>query len=352
MIPLFDLDLRAEDVDAVEAALRSGTLQDGPLVAELESVFAGRLGVRHAVALSSATAALWLAYRAAGVGPGDEVVVPAYTFAATAAAAVHCGATPVFADVVGPDDLSIDARDVTVKLSPRTKAVACVHFGGYAAPAEELRELCDEHGIHLVEDAAHAPTGTTASGRPLGSIGHSGCFSFFSNKVISCGEGGLLATDDDEVAALARAERAESRMDEPRAALLLSRLRRLEDEVAARQDRTRRYRELLAGLDGITCPYEDDEVARSACYVMPVLVDDAGRRDALRIALRERHDVQTSLLYPPTHRFSAYRERWPGVELPRTEDTAAREVTLPLFPHLTDDDQDRVVEALRQELAA
>jgi dTDP-4-amino-4,6-dideoxygalactose transaminase len=142
------------------------------------------------------------------------------------------------------------------------------------------------------------------------------------------------------------------RLDEPRAALLLSQLRRLDDEVAARRRLTRRYRELLAGVEGVTVPYEDAGVDESSCYVMAVLVDDASRRDAVRLALRERHGIQTSLLYPAVHRFTAYRERFPGVSLPRTEDASAREVTLPLFRHLPDEDVERVVDALRQELAA
>jgi len=376
MIPLYDLRLDAEDIAAVVETLQSGWLTMGPRTAEFEEAFAAHLGCRHAVLLSSCTAALHLAYLGLGIGPGDEVIVPSYTFAATASAVLYCGGTPVFADVVGPHDLSIDPQDVLAKITPRTRAVACVHFAGYAAPVEDLRALCDEHGLALVEDAAHAPS-ATAAGRSLGTWGAAGCFSFFSNKVLPSGEGGLLATDDDELAARVRSLRSHAmtsvtwdrhrghaetydivdvgfnyRLDEPRAALLLSQLRRLDDEVAVRRRLTRRYRELLAGVEGVTVPYEDAGVDESSCYVMAVLVDDASRRDAVRLALRERHGIQTSLLYPAVHRFTAYRERFPGVSLPRTEDASAREVTLPLFRHLPDEDVERVVDALRQELAA
>jgi dTDP-4-amino-4,6-dideoxygalactose transaminase len=345
----------------------------GPRTEAFEAAFAERLGCRHAVALSSCTAALHLAYLAAGVGPGDEVIVPAFTFVATAAAAVYCGATPVFADLIGAEEPSIDPEDVERRITDRTRAVCAVHYGGYAAPVDRLRELCDARGLALVEDAAHAPS-AELGGRPLGTFGLAGAFSFFSNKVLSAGEGGLLATDDDDVAARAKLLRCQGmtsgtwdrhrgrsdaydvvetgfnmRMDEPRAALLLSRLARLDADVARRRELTRRYRERLAGVDGVLVPFADAQVDDSSCYVMPVMVD-AARRDAVRIGLRERHGVQTSVLYPATHRFTAYRERARDVVLPRTEDAAAREITLPLYPHLGDDGQDRVCDALAAEL--
>ena len=355
-LPLFDLRLAPEDLAAVEAVYRSGRLADGPQVPAFEAEFAARLGARHAVAVSSATAALHLAYLAAGVRAGDEVVVPSYTFVATAAAAVYCGAAPVFADVLGAHDLSVDPEHVAALIGPRTRAVAVVHFAGYAAPVEALAALCAERGVALVEDAAHAPT-ATAGGRALGTFGRAGAFSFFSNKVLPSGEGGALVTDDDEVAALARSRRGrddlDCRMDEPRAALLRSRLRRLEGDIAARRAHVRRYRERLAALDGVIVPYRDADVARSACYVMPVLLaeDDPARRGDVRRILREEHRIQTSLLYPAAHQFTAYRERYPSAPLPRAERAARSEVTLPLFPHMRAEDVDRVVDALAQALA-
>src|SRR3954453_4653471 len=143
-VPLFDLRLDPEDIEAVMEGLRSGWLTMGPRTAEFEETFAEHLGVRHAIAVSSCTAALHLAYLAAGVGPGDEVVVPAMTFAATAAAAIYCGATPVFADILGPHDRSLDPADVERKITAKTKAVCVVHFAGYPAPVEALKALCDE----------------------------------------------------------------------------------------------------------------------------------------------------------------------------------------------------------------
>jgi len=355
--------------------LRSGWLTMGPRTQAFEEAFAAHLGVRHAVAVSSCTAALHLAYLAAGVGPGDEVVVPAYTFTATATAVLYCGGTPVFADVIGQHDLSIDPDDVAAKITPRTKAVAVVHFAGYPAPVDRLRELCDDHGIALIEDAAHAPS-ATLDGRKLGSWGLAGCFSFFSNKILSVGEGGLLATDDDAVADLARARRSHAmtagtmdrhlgrattydvtalgfnyRIDEPRCALALSRLGRLGADIERRRALTRIYRDRLSELDGLVVPFRDDQIDESSCYVMPVMLRDPERQGPLRLALRERHGIQTSLLYPAIHEFTAYRERFGDVSLPHTELCARTEVTLPLFPHMTEEQQGRVIDALAQELA-
>lgn len=360
MIALSDLRATPEDLDAVEDALRAGELTAGARTAAFEAAFARHLGCRHAIAVASCTAALALAYRAAGVGPGDEVVVPAITFAATAAAVVHCGATPVFADVLGTHAASLDPEHVRSLLTPRTRAVVVVHFAGYAAPVAALRGLCEERGIALVEDAAHAPSATApdprqaGAERALGTWGLAGCFSFFSNKVLACGEGGLVATDDDAVAAAVRAWRfdpghgANHRLDEPRAALLSSRLGRLAEETAERQRLTSAYRAAIAGIPGLSLPYDDTDVLQSSCYVMPVIVDDAATRDVLRVALRERHGVQTSVLYPALHELTAYRGH--GASLPHSERWARSELTLPLHPHLRAHEQERVLEALWAEL--
>jgi dTDP-4-amino-4,6-dideoxygalactose transaminase len=279
----------------------------------------------------------------------------------------------VFAEIAGSHDLSLDVDDVARRITPNTKAACVVHFAGYPAAIEELHELCDARGIALIEDVAHAPD-AHVNGRALGTWGLAGAFSFFSNKVLACGEGGLLATDDDDVAALARSLRSQAmssgtwsrhtgatetydvvglgynyRLDEPRAALLLSRLKRLQAGVERRRELTRSYRRKLSAIDGLIVPYADEDVARSTCYVMPVLVADARRRDAVRRHLRGK-GVQTSIFYPAVHEFAIYRERYGATELPRTEYVARAEITLPLFPDMDEARQDRVVEALQEAL--
>ncbi|HEY1832907.1 MAG TPA: DegT/DnrJ/EryC1/StrS aminotransferase family protein [Solirubrobacteraceae bacterium] len=370
-LPLFDLRLEPQDLEAVAETLRSGWLTLGPRTAAFEEAFAEHLGAKHAIALSSCTAALHLAYLAAGVGPGDEVIVPAFTFAATAAAALYCGATPVFAEISSRQVPSIDPQDVERLITPRTKAVCAVHYAGYAAPVDELKALCDAHDIALIEDVAHAPS-ATLKGRKLGTWGQSGAFSFFSNKVLSVGEGGLLCTDDDDVAAFVRSRRSHAmtsgtwdrhsgrtdtydvvalgfnyRLDEPRAALLLSRLGRLEADIARRRELTIRYRELLAGVDGIIVPFSGDDIAGSSCYVIPIMLERDGTQGQVSAELRER-GIQTSIFYPAIHRFSAYQSRFPGISLPVTELASRTELTLPFYPHMTHADQDRVVAALAE----
>jgi dTDP-4-amino-4,6-dideoxygalactose transaminase len=373
-LPLFDLRLKPRDLEAVAETLRSGWLTMGPRTTAFEEAFAAQLGARHAVAVSSCTAALHLAYLGAGVGPGDEVIVPAFTFAATANAVLYCGATPVFAEIVSRERPDLDPKDVERRITPATKAVCVVHYAGYPAAADRLRALCDAHGLALIEDVAHAPS-ATLHGRKLGTWGLAGAFSFFSNKVLSVGEGGLLCTDDDEVAALARSRRSHAmtsgtwdrhrgrtdtydvvglgynyRLDEPRAALLLSRLDGLEADIARRRELTLRYRGLLADVPGLIVPFTDGDVPNSSCYVMPVMLEREGAQAEVARRLREK-GIQTSIFYPAVHRFSAYRERFPDVSLPITELAAQTELTLPLFPHMTDSDQDRVVTALAEAVA-
>ena len=375
LIPLFDIRLAGDEVEAVADTLRSGWLTQGPRTEAFEREFAEHLGVRHVVALSSCTAALHLAYLAAGIGPGDEVIVPAITFVATANAARYCCATPVLADVTGPRDIGLDPADVERRITPRTKAVCAVHYAGYPAAVDQLGALCEEHGLVLLEDAAHCPSATLVGGtRKLGTVGLAGAFSFFSNKVLSCGEGGALATADDVVAAVARSLRSHAmtagtwdrhrgrsatydvtavgfnyRMDEPRAALLSARLPGLAGDIEARRRLVRRYRDALSGQPGVIVPYRDEDVEVSSCYVMPILLEDPALRDPLRRLLLEEYRIQTSVLYPAIHELSAYAHVEHG-PLPQSELVARSQLTLPLFPGLGDGEQERVIAALGEAL--
>jgi dTDP-4-amino-4,6-dideoxygalactose transaminase len=373
-IPVFDLRMEQEDLDAVEATLRTGWWTQGPRVEEFENVFAEHLGTKHVVATSSCTTALHLALLGAGVGPGDEVIVPSFTFVATVATVMQTGATPIFADIGGQDNLCMDPEHAASLVGPRTKAVMPVHYGGYAADPADVAALCEKNGLAMLEDCAHAPW-SDVDGKRLGTFGLAGAFSFFPNKVLGIGEGGALCTDDDEVARKARSLRSQGmtagtahpggpsvagydvpeigynyRMDEPRAALLLSRFGRLGGEIERRRELTHLYRRRLAAVEGVTVPFRDDQVGPSSAYSMSVMLTDPERKDSVRTELQEK-GVQTTTMYTGVHEFSAYRERFPDVSLPRTEVASKTQFNLPLFPHLTEDELDRVVTTLEEVLA-
>jgi dTDP-4-amino-4,6-dideoxygalactose transaminase len=374
-VPLTDIAMPDEDVEAVLDTLRSGWLTMGPRTQEFERAFAEYVGAQHAVAVSSGTAALHLACSAIELGPGDEAIVPAMTFAATAAAVRYTGAQEVLCDVRAPDEPNIDPADVARRLTPRTKAVLPVHMFGYPAAIEELRALCEERGIALIEDAAQAVGATVdASGRGAGTVGELGCFSFFSKKQLCMGEGGMVTTDDAALAARVRSLRSHAmtsvtwdrhrghedsydvtgigfnfRIDEPRAALGLSRLRRLDEDIATRRSAVRAYRSSLAELDGLDLLFDDDAVERSSHFGFPVLLPDRAARDAFREALRLR-GIQTTW-YPALHLFSGYRSRSPGLSLPRVEEVADRHCLLPLASAFTEAEVEIVVEVVTEALA-
>ena len=374
-IPLTDIAMPEEDIQAVLDTLRSGWLTMGPRTQEFERAFADYVGAEHAVALSSGTAALHLSCIAAGLGRGDEAIVPAMTFAATPSAIRYTGAEAVLCDVRGPDDPLVDPDDVARRLTPATKAVIAVHMFGYTAAVEELRVLCDERGLVLIEDAAQAVGATVeGSGRRTGTAGQLGCFSFFSKKQLCVGEGGMVTTDDAELAARVRSLRSHAmtsvtwdrhrghedsyditgigfnfRIDEPRAALGLSRLPRLEDDIEARRAVVRAYRARLAGVDGLELMFDDAAVSRSSHFGFPVLLQDRAARDAFRDALH-RQGVQTTW-YPAVHLFSDYRRRSPELSLPRTEEVADRHCLLPLSPTLSETEIAQVVDAVEGALS-
>jgi len=373
-VPLTEILVSDEDVEAVLDCLRSGWLTMGPRVQAFERSFAEYLGVEHAVAVSSCTAALHLAALAAGVSAGDEVIVPNLTFVASVAAVRYCGATPVLCESLGPCDLNLDPDDVRARITAQTRAVVAVHFMGYAAEVEVLRELCDEHNLRLIEDAAQAIGARTASGRLVGTVGDIGCFSFFSKKQLCVGEGGMVVTSDADVAAKVRLLRSHGmtsvtwdrhqgyaetydvvdigfnfRMDEPRAALGLSRLARLDEDIARRRDRVRRYRAGLRGHPAIELPWSDDEVTRSSHFAFPVLVADRAARDRLRAGLAAL-GVQVTA-YPAVNQLSEYRDSYQDRTLARSCSLADRHCALPLSSVMTESDVDEVIDAVLTVLA-
>lgn len=372
-IPLSDLRVDDELAAAVEETLRSGWWSMGPRVAEFEAAFAEFLGVRHAVALSSGTAALHLALLAVGCGPGDEVVLPSLNFVAAANAIAHTGARPVFCDIGGEDDLNLDPEDLEAAVSPRTKALLVLHYGGHPCDMEAVLDVADRHGLVVIEDAAHAP-GASWRGRACGTIGLAGCFSFFTNKNLPIGEGGLLATDDDDLAGRVRLLRTHGmttltwdrhrghaptydvvvpgfnyRLDEIRAAIGLVQLRRLPAENAARAHLVERYRTALHGRRGLTMPFgRRHPAAVSAHHLAVVLLPASADREAVRSSLAQAR-IQTSVHYPPIHRFAAFAEAG-GRALPRTDALAQRLLTVPLYGHMREEQVDAVCKALLRAL--
>jgi dTDP-4-amino-4,6-dideoxygalactose transaminase len=356
-VPLADVEIGEPEIDSVVEVLRSGWLSMGPRTEVLEARFSEYVGAAHAVAVTNCTAGLHLICLAAGLGPGDEVIVPSLTFVASASAIRYTGATPVFADIAGFDRPWLSAKSARASIGPRTKAIMNMTYGGHPGETAELAGLADEHGVALLEDAAHGPGGILDA-RHLGTFGMAGAYSFFSNKNLPVGEGGMVVTNDDQVAERIRLLRSHGmtsltwdryrghassydvlelgfnyRIDEPRAALAIARLERLDADNALRARSVEAYRSGLAELDGITPTMPTIPGGTSANHLFTVTVDESMDRDAIRTNLAEQ-GIQTSLHYPPVHRFKAYDV---DVDLPVTDAYAARSITLPLFPTITEE---------------
>jgi len=363
-LPLSAPSFTEAEAQAVADVVRSGWLTMGPLTAKFEQAFAGFVGSQHGVMASSCTAALHLAFAALDLGPGDEVIVPSLTFVATANAVAYTGATPVFADIVSPECPLIDPEAVRALIGPRTKAVCAVHYAGYVADMVALRELTNRHGLALIEDAAHSPGARSAEG-PAGSLGDISCFSFFSNKNLVTGEGGMATSDDEHLVKRMRLLRAHGmtatswdrerghasgydvvergynyRPSELEAALGLVQLDKLPAMLARRRELVGRYRDGLAATpEAGFVPFSAEQDEMSSCHIMPLVTPSADERERLRAAAADA-GIQTSVHYQPVHRFRVFQPQEP---LPITEDYAAREVTLPLYPAMADADVDRVL---------
>ena len=368
---LSDVDMGEEEARGVADVVRSKWLSLGPRTEEFESRFAEAFGIKYAILVANCTAALHLALKGCGIGPGDEVLVPSYTFVASANAILYQGATPVFVDINGPDDLNLSVRDLEAKITPRTAAILPVHLAGYAADMGGIMDIAERHGLVVVEDACHAigadyqaGSRRRCTGRKLGTIGSAGCFSFFANKNLVTGEGGMIVTDDPGLAEIARRcrshgmtktswDRASGRAvdydvidlgynyrgTEFTAALGLVQLAKLARANMKRKHLTRRYRQRLAECPSVTIPFTDRK-DDSGHHIFPILLADASARPHFRKLLQEQ-GIQTSVHYPPAHLFTQYVERCPNAgPLAMTTSVSAREVTLPLHPLLSDADID------------
>jgi dTDP-4-amino-4,6-dideoxygalactose transaminase len=362
-----------ELVEAARVTLASGWWSMGPRVEEFEQALADFLGARYALAVANGTAALHLALLASGCGPGDEVILPSLNFVAAANAIAHTGARPVFCDVNGAHDLNLDVDDLEAAVTPRTRAIVALHYGGHPCAMDRVLKLAAEHDLKVIEDAAHAP-GAALGGRSCGTLGDIGCFSFFSNKNLPLGEGGAIVTDEPELFESMRLLRSHGmttltwdrhrghahsydvvacgfnfRLDEVRAAVGLVQLGRLRDANRERAKIVSRYRSSLANEGGLTMPFGETADQESAHHLAVVVLPAGTARDDVRDALQKR-GIQTSVHYPPIHHFSLYSADSKRA-LPRTDELAPRIMTLPLFPHMADHQVDAVVAALLDSLA-
>jgi len=334
----------------------------GPFVGLFEDAFAAATASRHAVSCSSGTAALHLVFAALGLGPGDEVVVPAFSMIATANAVRYTGATPVLADAA-PGSCNVSAETVAPRITERTKAILVVHTYGHPADMDPLRALADRHGLLLVEDAAEAH-GALYRGRPVGSLADAATFSFYGNKIVTTGEGGMVTTQDAALARVVRRLRDHAfsderhfwhtylgfnyRMTNLQAAVGLAQVERMDALVEARRENRRRYDARLAGVPGLSLPSEEPW-ASSVFWMYGVLVESAFglSRDALRAALAAR-GVETRTYFVPIHVQPIYRASHAGERYPVAEDLCRRGLYLPSGPGLTDADVDLVGNAIEK----
>lgn len=370
-VALSDLDYGVEEEQAVLDVLRRRWLTMGAMTQQFEQDFARFVDVPHALAVSNATEALHLAALALGIGAGDEVIVPSLTFVATANAMLYTGARVRFADVIGAEDLNISPTEIERQITPQTKAIVVVHYAGFPCRMPQIMEIAKRHNLAVIEDVAHAPGGSL-DGRALGTWGDVGCFSFFSNKNMATGEGGMLVTHRDEIADKLRVLRSHGmttltwdrhkghaytydvvdlghnyRIDEIRAALGVEQLKKLPGNNARRKHITETYWEALQDT-ALGFPFRDS-IGESAYHIFPVLLPEGADRKQFIDAMRAE-GIQTSIHYPPIHQFSYYRPLYPETVLPKTENLAAREVTLPLYPAMQPQQIDAVVAAVKLAL--
>jgi len=357
-IPLFDLNYGQEEEEAVLRVLRSKWLTMGPETEALEHEFAEYFKVKHALAVSSCTTALHLANLAVGVKQGDEVICPSLTFVATSNSIIYAGGTPVFADITSTDNWTISPHEIEKKINKNTRAIIVMHYGGFACMMDEIIEIANGNKIPLIEDAAHAP-GATYKDKRLGALGDISCFSFFSNKNISTGEGGMICTNSDEYAKKIRLMRSHGmtsltldrhkghaysydvvclgynyRIDEIHAALARVQLKKLYDGNNLRLKAAGIYKKELSKIDQITIPFAG-KADQTNYHIFPILLDKSVNRNDLMTYLRQ-NGIQTSIHYPPIHQFSFYKNFNVKQDLPLTEYVGQHEVTLPMFSTITD----------------
>ena len=374
-IPITKPSIGEEEEQAVLQVLRSGWIVQGPGVEEFERTVAAYVGARHAVATSSCTTALHLALLLYGIGPGDEVIVPSFTFIATANAVLYTGATPIFVDI-DPRTYNIDPDAIEAAITPRTKAIMPVHQIGLAAEMERINALARRHGLGVIEDAAPA-IGATYKGKRVGSLGNPTCFSFHPRKVITTGEGGMIVTDDEDLAERARILRAHGmslsdlarhqadrvvieayhdlgynyRLSDLHAAIGIVQMQKLDGMLAQRRRVAERYNDAFADLENVQLPFSSYDTPHTYQSYMLQLLPSAPRtreqvmQELLEVGVATRRGVMA------IHLESYYRQRFPHVHLPVTEQATRCSLLLPNYATMTESEQAYVIEHLRRILS-
>jgi len=355
-VPLFDLNFDEQEVNAVVKTLRTKWISTGPKCKEFESKFAEMVGSKYALTLSNCTTALHLALVLLGIRDKDEVICPSLTFVATINAIRYVNAVPVFCDVTSYENLNIDAEKIEKLITPKTKAIMIMHYGGFACDIDKIVSMAKKHNLKIIEDACHGPM-SEYKGKKLGTIGDIGCFSFFSNKNISTGEGGMLITNNTEYyerAKLLRShgmttlsfQRAEGhatgydvvdlgynyRMDDIRATIGVVQLGKLENDLKIRSEIRKYYINKLSESERVIIPFKDHPYF-SSNYIFSVVLKDSNseKRNLIRDKLGEK-GIQTSVHYPAVHRFTIYKNFYR--ELPITDYVTDNLITLPMYSTL------------------
>jgi dTDP-4-amino-4,6-dideoxygalactose transaminase len=371
-IPITKPHITEDEAQAAATAIRSGWIVQGPNVAAFEQAMASYVGARHAIATTNCTTALHLALVCSGAGPGDEVIVPSFTFIATANAVLHAAATPVFVDI-DPRTYNMDPSLVEAAITPRTRAIIPVDQIGLAADLDPILAIAARHNLHVIEDAAPA-IGATYRGRRVGSISPVTCFSFHPRKSITTGEGGMITTDDDALAARARVLRSHGasisdlarhraatvmleeygelgynyRMTDIQAAVGIEQLKKVDWILERRRSLGERYTRLLAGIPGITPPYSPAEAPHTyQSYAVRLDPEFWPSRDEVMGRMLAR-GIVTRRGVMAIHLEPYYQRRFGRIDLPVTEEATRQTMLLPLYATMTEDEQDIVIAALRE----
>ena len=361
--------LGPEEKEALCEVIDSGWITMGSRVKAFEEAFATLHDSADAVAVGSCTAALHLLLEAIGIGPGDEVIVPSMTFVATVNCVLYVGATPVFADITSLDTPLLSIEDCEARCTPRTRAVILMHYAGYLADRSAWRDFAVRRELMLIEDAAHA-----VGIEGVGTYGHGAAFSFYGNKNMTTAEGGAVLASNPDLLGRVRTLRGHGmtsgtfqrlnsrtphydvtmlgfnyRMDDLRAAIGLVQLARLKGWNDRRRTLVKRYRDALAReCPSVIVPFEPGTPTSN--HIMPVVLPKEANREATLLHLRNG-GIQTTIHYPPVHHLSYFRDRFPDVCLPESEEFGRRELTLPLHPLMLDEQVDEVVKALADALS-